>query len=339
MSAGNLRDRIPFQNRINLLLDKGYTKPWHPGPSRGEAFFLANQMQKQGRRDQIFARGQDQGPKLQHNGRWKPSDEERKLVLARELDEATLAELLKAAKSLESPIWKLVGRGEIFIVDKTLVLEVQDPLTWQNRKSLQRIFAKRSKCGFLEWLSGAKGWRIEGSGSGSNMGHAWVKDFVVVLNHLQGVHKMFAPKEQRYIPDSNNQLVWKKRTTLQDCVSDVRVWLETLTRSPLTNALFRTSAEGPDSLLHWSHHHPKSTRFNLTVITRESMADLVNGIIRIFQWEFAGKYGKVALGDSWAQKQPGNGQEWTETIFIVWNKDKLESLLNGEEKFCSVVTA
>jgi hypothetical protein len=119
---------------------------------------------------------------------------------------------------------------------------------------LLEVFARHESAGFLEWLGGAKGWRFD---CPVTEGASWKKCAVIQLNTLQGVFKLFAKDTQKYFFENSQRMAWRKQDELTDVVNDVRVWIETITpRSELTRQMLRNSSMGPDSLVHWAHHHP-----------------------------------------------------------------------------------
>jgi hypothetical protein len=237
-----------------------------------------------------------------------------------------------------SPIRIFLRRADVqgtFCIERdTLFFEADGHIRRREQDGLKRLFRGHSKLGFLEWLGGAKGWRFEEYGSGQDL-FKWSKDFVVVFNSLQDVFKLLAPKNQLYLPNTNRELIWKKQNNLKACVADVRVWLETLPRNRVLNALFTNSNEGPHSPLHWAHHHPQSKRYPLTIVSRESMTELVNGIVHVFchQLRPTDQVGIYQLGTVWFEAQEKRQAEWKTTHFLEWNKDKMKALLNGEERF------
>jgi hypothetical protein len=113
-------------------------------------------------------------------------------------------------------------------------------------------------------------------------------------------------------------------------MKDIRVWLETLPGNH-ARTLLRNSSKGPDSPVHWAHHHPLN-RFPLTVVTQESMSELLNGVIQIFRVQFASPKVGVKLGTHWRQLHHSEKRrtEWDKNSDEKWTKDLLERMLNGE---------
>lgn len=275
-------------------------------------------------------------------GRWgfaHACEEKRpfKLVefLNREDGEALLGNCLRNESPVQQVLfdWDVQGKftlsfdGTLY----TLLLETETPLRNKERDTLKRIFAKRSLNGFNVWLGGKKGWHYEEDGTDRDK-FKWKTSFVIILNSLQDVFKLFAPKYQQFMPDSK-EMTWRKGSNLKSCVSDIRVWMETLRPYPVVNDLLRNSKYGPDAPIHWSHHHPRSMRYPFTIVTKDSMTELVNGIICIFRREFADNERDTSLGTRWRQSNERRRTDWKAAKDLKWNEDLLESLLNGNGKF------
>lgn len=142
--------------------------------------------------------------------------------------------------------------------DYSIVLEATRQLSTSQKIRLLEIFTdgKISAAGFLEWLGGAKGWRFE---CAEKERVSWKRRFVIQLNTLQSVFTLFASSNQKYFfAEEKKRMVWRKKEELTDIVSDIRVWIEILEPSDLTHRLLRSSSSGPDSPVHWAHHHPVS---------------------------------------------------------------------------------
>lgn len=185
--------------------------------------------------------------------------------------------------------------------ESSIVLKLSRKVNWYQKNKLLEMFSKSNVSGFTEWLAGAKGWRFEISEK------SWKKRFVVQLNTLQSVFTLVAPDEQKYFfVSEKKRMVWRKHDELTEIVSDIRVWMETLTPSDLTHRMLRSSNNGPDSPVHWAHHHPvshhnsekglvcipvaltsnlvpllrttcqmQSSKYPLTVVTERTMLELV----------------------------------------------------------------
>lgn len=134
-------------------------------------------------------------------------------------------------------------------------------------RKLLAIFSKHRSAGFLEWLGGAKGWKFD---CPTTEGASWKKCAVIQLNTLQEVFKLFAIDSQKYFFEGSQRMVWRKQNELTDVVNDIRVWIETITpQSELTRKMLRNSSTGPDSLVHWAHHHPVRScacQYNFAVV-------------------------------------------------------------------------
>ncbi|KAL3767404.1 hypothetical protein ACHAW5_007664 [Stephanodiscus triporus] len=193
---------------------------------------------------------------------------------------------------------------------------------------LLEVFAKYESAGFLEWLGGAKGWRFD---CPVTEGPSWKKCAVIQLNTLQGVFKLFAKDAQKYFFENSQRMAWRKQDELTDVVNDVRVWIETITpRSELTRKMLRNSSTGPDSLVHWAHHHPQ-TYHPLTVVSESTMLELVEGLIKLFQQEFHHSESDP-LGTRWRnhKKRRATDFELAAKLCPEWTIDNLERRLNGD---------
>mmetsp|Transcript_44425 Transcript_44425/g.93268 ORF Transcript_44425/g.93268 Transcript_44425/m.93268 type:complete len:419 (-) Transcript_44425:135-1391(-) len=212
-----------------------------------------------------------------------------------------------------------------------VVFESRYKLTRNQTSKLLEVFAKHQYCGFLEWLAGAKGWRYEECSNEKSV--SWKRRFVIQLNTLQSVYTLFAKPEQKfYFAEEKKRMVWRKHTELTEIVSDIRVWIEIIKPfSDLTRRrLLRNSSFGPDSPVHWAHHHPQ-TGYPLTVVTKATMMELVEGIIQLFQQEFC-HTDADPLGKRWRNHEKRRVSDWNEEALKVcpdWNEDILESLLNN----------
>lgn len=153
----------------------------------------------------------------------------------------------------------------------SIALESTRELSKTQEKRLLHVFAKHEASGFLEWLAGAKGWRFDCTKSKSKTGPAWKRRYVLQLNTLQSCFTLFASDEQKYFfVDEKKRMVWRKHEELTEIVSDIRVWIETIKPSELTSRLLRNSNSGPDSPVHWAHHHPVSIRVVSEVLRASS---------------------------------------------------------------------
>ncbi|KAL7543583.1 hypothetical protein ACHAWF_012290 [Thalassiosira exigua] len=211
----------------------------------------------------------------------------------------------------------------------SVILEFSGEMTTNQKEKLIKIFAKHESKGFVEWLGGAKGWRFDCPKTEST---SWKKRFVIQLNSLQSVFTLFASDEQKYFfVDEKKRMVWRKHAELTDVVSDVRVFVETIKpRTCLTRQLLRSSNAGPDSPVHWAHHHPKNSDYPLTVVTETTMLELVEGIIQLFQQEFNHSESDP-LGTRWRQHEKRRRTDWNDAPKVCpeWTEDCLEQLLNG----------
>ena len=132
-------------------------------------------------------------------------------------------------------------------------------VTTDQREKIVSIFDSYTSAGFLDWLSGERGWKFHNPPSDAVGSTVWKKRIVTKLNILQGVHSLFAPATQKYFFGSSGRMMWRKQNELTDVVNDIRVWVETITpKTELTRWLLRNSAHGPNSLVHWAHHSPVS---------------------------------------------------------------------------------
>ena len=211
-------------------------------------------------------------------------------------------------------------------------ISTREQLTVTQSTQLRGIFSSFGKIGFMEWLVGAKGWRFENV-DGSPDGLKWKHSVLLKLNCLQDVFKNFAPDQQKYVFVGSKRYTWRKASELQLAVSDIRMWLETLDQTPLVKKLLCNSFKGPDSCVHWAHHHPLN-QYPLTVVTKESMVELINGIVRIFVDQFIDS--SVPLGTRW-QRLPASDKRQTDwesakSIDPDWTKERFVNLLNGTEK-------
>jgi len=169
--------------------------------------------------------------------------------------------------------YEVIVRRSPAAIDYSLVFESTRELNRNQNFQLCRVFAKHKATGFLEWLGGAsKGWRFD---SNTESSKSWKRRFVVQLNSLQGIFTLFARDGQKYFfVEEKKRMVWRKHAELTEIVSDIRVWIEILKSSDLTRRLLRNSGSGPDSPVHWAHHHP-ATDYPLTVVTESTMLELV----------------------------------------------------------------
>jgi len=121
---------------------------------------------------------------------------------------------------------------------------------------LKAVFQKHTCAGFLNWLSGATGWKYD-----ITDGTKWKTCVVAKLNSLQGVHSIFAKdRTQKYFFGKSGRMTWRRQSELTDVVSDIRQWIEFLSQvreTQLTRQLLRNSSSGPDNLVHWAYHHPQ----------------------------------------------------------------------------------
>ena len=121
---------------------------------------------------------------------------------------------------------------------------------------LKAIFDKHTCAGFVDWLSGATGWKYD-----ITDGTKWKTCVVAKLNSLQGVHSLFAKdRTQKYFFGKSGRMTWRRQSELTDVVSDIRQWIEFLSQvreTHLTRQLLRNSSSGPDNLVHWAYHHPQ----------------------------------------------------------------------------------
>lgn len=214
--------------------------------------------------------------------------------------------------------------------DFRLVLETPTPLHSVQVRRVRSLFANYGTTGFLQWLGGATGWRFDDDVDDGN----WKRSMLNKLNCLQDVFKIYAPDEQKYMFSGGKKLTWCQASDLQSGVSDIRVWLETLDQTELVKRLLRTSYTGPDTCVHWAHHHPLN-RYPYTVVTEQSMTELIGGIIKIFIQLFACPSTDTPLGTRWKQldHKKKRQTEWKTNPDPDWTKDRLVHLLNDGEEF------
>jgi hypothetical protein len=207
-------------------------------------------------------------------------------------------------------------------------------MTMYQIKKIVSIFDSYNSIGFLDWLSGERGWKFYNPPSdtaGSNT--VWKKRIVTKLNILQGVHSLFAPITQKYFFGSSGRMVWRKQNELTDVVNDVRVWIETITpKTDLIRQMLRNSSFGPNSLVHWAHHHPHAD-FPLTVVSEVSMLMLVDGLIKLFQKEFHDSSSSLGLGTRWRNHQKRRSTDFDLAVELCpeWTVDYLEQRLNSSD--------
>ena len=210
-----------------------------------------------------------------------------------------------------------------------LVLELEgETMSRAQQEKVRRIFANYRVEGFINWLRGEKGWRY------STIGNThWKKISLLQLNTLQSVWTLFAPDEQKYYDKKKRRTTWRKQQQLTEAVSDLRLWLEILddTRTGTVRQMLRTSDVGPDSLVHWAHHHPRQSKYPLTVVTPTSLAELVDRIIELMQHEFHHSH-DTPLGTRWINHKKRRLTDWkeAENICIHWNENYLEERLNRD---------
>lgn len=209
-----------------------------------------------------------------------------------------------------------------------VVLDLKREMLGRQKFKLLDMFAKHQIAGFIEWLGGAKGWRYD---CAKTERVSWKRRFVVQLNTLQSVFKLFAGDELYFFADEKKRMVWRKHDELTEIVSDVRVWIERINamrQSNLTRQLLRNSSIGPDSPLHWAHHHPQ-TDYPLTVVSEATMMTLVEGIIKLFKTEFHHSESDP-LGKRWRSHEKRRLTDWKEAANVCpeWTECHLEELLN-----------
>jgi len=155
----------------------------------------------------------------------------------------------------------------------SIVLEFTREMSQRKKSKLLEVFDDRkiNATGFLEWLGGAKGWRFD---CAKKKSVSWKRRFVIQLNMLQSVFTLFADPNQKFFFVDEPRMVWRKHNELTEIVSDIRVWIETIRPSDLTRRLLRNSSSGPDSPVHWAHHHPV-TDYPLTVVSETTMIEVV----------------------------------------------------------------
>ncbi|KAL7469072.1 hypothetical protein ACHAXS_009328 [Conticribra weissflogii] len=210
-----------------------------------------------------------------------------------------------------------------------LVVYTSWELRYGQKKSIRSIFDTRDTVGYLDWLGGATGWKFDTT-MASGEGGSWKRRAVVMLNTLQSVFALFAPDEQKYLfPNESKKLTWKKHAELTSIVSDVRVWLESITpKSPLVKKLLRNSRSGPDTPVNWAHHHP-SNDYPLTVVTEALMQELADGVITLFCQLFGGTE-ENPLGTMWRNHKQRRVTDWEEARkdYPEWTVERLEKRLN-----------
>lgn len=198
-------------------------------------------------------------------------------------------------------------------------------LPFHQIRMLQDVFAKHKCAGFLEWLRGDTGWKYD-----TTDGALWKQRVKTQLNILQGVHTLFAVNEQKYFNGKSGRMTWRKQKELTDVVSDIRVWIETIEpQTELTRRLLRNSRRGPDSLVHWAHHHPNTTQYPLTVVTELLMTELVEGIITLFQNEFRSASDQRPLGTRWSERKKSS-IDFDSKLCPEWTEEFLVQRLNGK---------
>lgn len=213
----------------------------------------------------------------------------------------------------------------------SVVLELSKELGTSQTNRLLEVFDKHIAVGFAEWLGGASGWRFDCPKG--DRPTSWKRQYVLQLNTLQSVFTLFAPPAQKYFfVGEMKKMTWCKQDELTDHVSSIRVWIETIPRTNLSQRLLRTSTFGPESPVHWAHHHPL-TNYPLTVVTSSSMSELTTGVIGLFQREF-GHTASDPLGSRWRNHPKRRTTDWKEAgkINSEWTEDHLEALLNDEHK-------
>ncbi|KAL7526131.1 hypothetical protein ACHAXR_001334 [Thalassiosira sp. AJA248-18] len=205
-----------------------------------------------------------------------------------------------------------------------VVLEFTRELSRTQESKLLEVFAKHDTVGYLEWLGGATGWRFDIVSESKS----WKRSFVIKLNTLQSVFTLFAKDEHKYHFAKEKRMVWRKHEELTEIVSDIRVWIEIIVPSDLTRRLLRSSNKGPDSVVHWAHHHP-SNKYPLTVVTQSTMLELVEGVIGLFQQQFSHS-DNDPLGKRWRNHEKRRFTDWKEAAKVCpeWTEDRLEQLLN-----------
>jgi hypothetical protein len=200
-------------------------------------------------------------------------------------------------------------------------------------KKIVSMFDNYTSPGYLDWLSGERGWKFynpPSDAAGSSSSTVWKKRIVTKLNILQGVHSLFAPITQKYFFGSNGRMVWRKQNELTDVVNDIRVWIETIKpKTDLIRQLLRNSSYGPNSLVHWAHHHPHAD-FPLTVVSEVSMLKLVEGLIKLFQNEFHDSSSSLGLGTRWRNHKKRRTTDFDLAVELCpeWTVDYLEQRLN-----------
>ncbi|EJK47482.1 hypothetical protein THAOC_33789 [Thalassiosira oceanica] len=210
-----------------------------------------------------------------------------------------------------------------------LVLELEgETMSGAQQEKLRMIFQKFRVEGFVDWLRGDKGWRY------STIGNTyWKRICLLQLNTLQSVWTLFAPDNQKFFDGSKRRTTWRKQQQLTEAVSDLRLWLEILddARTVTVRQVLRNSDFGPNSLVHWAHHHPRQCKYPLTVVTPTSMAELVDRVIGLMQREFHHSH-DAPLGTRWINHKNRRLTDWkdAENICIQWDENYLEERLNRD---------
>jgi len=205
-------------------------------------------------------------------------------------------------------------------------------LSDRQKRKLLEVFVKHQCSGFTEWLGGEKGWRYDDRNTKTER-VSWKRRFVAQLNTLQSVYTLFALEDQKYFfPKEKKRMLWRKHSELTEIVSDVRVWIErvdALRPSAVTRRLLRNSSTGPDSPLHWAHHHPQ-TDYPLTVVSEETMTEVIEGIIKLFKTEFHHSKDSDPLGKRWRNHKERRLTDWEKAAEDCpgWTEDRMEELLN-----------
>lgn len=76
----------------------------------------------------------------------------------------------------------------------------KETMTIYQIRKIVSIFDNYTLAGFLEWLSGERGWKFYIPPSDAEGNTVWKKKCIVTkLNTLQGVHCLFAPKNTKII--------------------------------------------------------------------------------------------------------------------------------------------
>ena len=232
-----------------------------------------------------------------------------------------------------------------FRLEFTSSTKTDEKLCWD----VKDMFRPLQFEGWLDWISGAKGWRW-----GNKKSWGSRQDIIDALNKLQDVYKTLTSKVPELRYRQGKKEMWNKAPSdLADAVHDVRIVLEVLYyfndemspsgKSPgilsergtglmspssrwktimkSVKKLMRSSKCGPDVPVQWAAHAPLN-RYPIVVVTRPTQEELVWGLVNILKNLLYGYEVKLddngmspnhflGVGTAWLKSPQRRKSDWT----------------------------